>query len=130
MLNYVWGLVVKWWLQIFLCFMVYWDSRGETRHGLWAPPFQAMMHMFLKCECFHLKTRAWRVKMQAKPKGDFQNAQMTTPGNILTTDPTLYSVWNAALLRKCLIQQWESNGGWNLKTHFHDICCYSNIDIL
>lgn len=22
--------------------------------------------------------------MQAKPKGDFENAQMTTPGNILT----------------------------------------------
>lgn len=43
-----------------------------------------MMHMFLKCECFHLKTRAWQIKMQAKPKGEFENAQMTTPENILT----------------------------------------------
>ena len=57
---------------------------GKNLHGVWAPPFQAMMHMFLKCECFHLKTRAWRIKMQVKPKGDFENAQMTTPGNILT----------------------------------------------
>lgn len=102
-LNYVWGLVVKWWLQNFLCFMAYWGWEKKNLHGVWVPPFQAMMHMFLKCECFHLKTRAWRIKMQAKPKGDFENAQMTTPGNILTaTTANFVLSWKCSSSQKML----------------------------
>lgn len=32
-LNYVWGLVVKWWLQNFLCFMAYWDGEKKICMG-------------------------------------------------------------------------------------------------